>query len=127
MAVGLLALAVGALDGQREQATSRVVREIVLRNSAGVVVGQAPARAVRVPGEGLEFQVTMVDGQTLYINLPRANRASGGALPTRRAPSWLQSPMGFTYCSGPMKSEVVERSPRAVDVEINDDFTGPDL
>jgi two-component system OmpR family sensor kinase len=105
MAVGLLALAVGwlwqaALDGQREQARSRVEREIVLRNSAGVVVGQAPARAVRVPGEGLEFQVTMVDGQTLYINLPRTNRASGGALPMWRAQSWLQSPMGFVWLLG---------------------------
>ncbi len=105
VAVGLLALAVGglwqvALDGQREQALNRTAREIVLRNSAGEVVGQAPARAVRVPGEGLEFQVTMVDGQTLYINLPRPNRAPGGALPARRAQSWLQSPMGFAWLLG---------------------------
>jgi signal transduction histidine kinase len=105
VAVGLLALAVGglwqvALDGQREQALNRAEREIVLRNSAGEVVGQAPARAVRVPGEGLEFQVTMVDGQTLYINLPRPNRSPGGAVPARRAQSWLQSPMGFAWLLG---------------------------
>jgi signal transduction histidine kinase len=105
VALGLLALAVGglwqvALDGQREQALNRVAREIVLRNSAGDVVGQAPARAVRVPGEGLEFQVTMVDGQTLYINLPRPNRPPGGAVPARRAQSWLQSPMGFAWLLG---------------------------
>jgi len=105
VAVALLALAVGwlwqvALDSQREQALTRVEREIVLRNSAGDVVGQAPARAVRVPGEGLEFQVTMVDGQTLYINLPRANRPPGGAVPARRAQSWLQSPMGFAWLLG---------------------------
>jgi signal transduction histidine kinase len=105
VAVGLLALAVGglwqvALDGQREQVLNRVAREIVLRNSAGEVVGQAPARAVRVPGEGLEFQVTMVDGQTLYINLPRPNRAPGGAMPARRAQPWLQSPMGFAWLLG---------------------------
>ena len=31
------------------------------------------------------------------------------------------------YCSGPLKSEVTELSPRVVDVAINDDFTGPDL
>ncbi len=105
VAVGLLALAVGwlwqaALDSQREQALNRAEREIVLRNSAGDVVGQAPARAVRVPGEGLEFQVTMVDGQTLYINLPRPNRPPGGAIPARRAQSWLQSPMGFAWLLG---------------------------
>jgi signal transduction histidine kinase len=105
VAVGMLALAVGglwqaALDSQREQALSRTEREIVLRNSAGDVVGQAPARAVRVPGEGLEFQVTMVDGQTLYINLPRPNRPPGGAVPARRAQSWLQSPMGFAWLLG---------------------------
>lgn len=105
VAVALLALAVGwlwqvALDSQREQALTRVEREIVLRNSAGDVVGQAPARAVRVPGEGLEFQVTMVDGQTLYINLPRANRPPGGAMPARRAQSWLQSPKGFAWLLG---------------------------
>jgi signal transduction histidine kinase len=105
VAVGLLALAVGglwqvALDGQREQAINRTAREIVLRNSAGDVVGQAPARAVRVPGEGLEFQVTMVDGQTLYINLPRPNRAPGSAVPAQRAQSWLQSPMGFAWLLG---------------------------
>jgi len=105
VALGLLALAVGglwqvALDGQREQALNRVAREIVLRNSAGDVVGQAPARAVRVPGEGLEFQVTMVDGQTLYINLPRPTRTPSGAVPTRRAQSWLQSPMGFAWLLG---------------------------
>jgi signal transduction histidine kinase len=105
VAVGLLAVAVGglwqvALDGQREQAINRTAREIVLRNSAGDVVGQAPARAVRVPGEGLEFQVTMVDGQTLYINLPRPNRAPGSAVPAQRAQSWLQSPMGFAWLLG---------------------------
>jgi signal transduction histidine kinase len=104
-AVGLLALAVGwlwqvALDNQREQANNRTEREIVLRNSAGEVLGQAPARAVRVPGEGLEFQVTMKDGQTLYINLPRPNRAAQGSLPTRRTQSWLQSPMGFAWLLG---------------------------
>ena len=67
----VLTLAVGwlwqaALDHERQQNDSRAGREIVLRNSAGEVVGQAPARAVRVPGEALEFQVTMNDGQTLY-------------------------------------------------------------
>jgi two-component system, OmpR family, sensor kinase len=104
-AVAVLALVVGwlwqvALDHEREQNASRAGREIVLRNSAGDIVGQAPARAVRVPGEGLEFQVTMKDGQTLYVQLPRPNRAPGSPLPARRAQVWLQSAPGFAWLLG---------------------------
>ncbi|WP_439112245.1 HAMP domain-containing sensor histidine kinase [Hydrogenophaga sp.] len=104
-AVAVLALVVGwlwqvALDQEREQNASRAGREIVLRNSAGDIVGQAPARAVRVPGEGLEFQVTMKDGQTLYVQLPRANRAPGSPLPARRTQAWLQSAPGFAWLLG---------------------------
>jgi two-component system OmpR family sensor kinase len=103
--VVVLALVVGwlwqvALDHEREQNDNRAGREIVLRNSAGEVVGQAPARAVRVPGEGLEFQVTMKDGQTLYVQLPRPSRPAGSPLPARRTQSWLQSPMGFAWLLG---------------------------
>ena len=64
VAVMVFSLAVGwlwrqALDRDREERDDRAAREIVLRNSAGVVVGQAPAEAVRLPGQGLEFQVVM--------------------------------------------------------------------
>jgi two-component system, OmpR family, sensor kinase len=104
-AVAVLALVVGwlwqvALDHEREQNANRAGREIVLRNSAGDIVGQAPARAVRVPGEGLEFQVTMKDGQTLYVQLPRANRPPGGPMPVRRPMTWLQSAPGFAWLLG---------------------------
>jgi two-component system, OmpR family, sensor kinase len=103
--VALLALLVGllwqvALDHEREQNVNRAGREIVLRNSAGEVVGQAPARAVRVPGEGLEFQVTMRDGQTLYVQLPRPSRPPGSGVPLRRTPSWFQSSLGFVWLLG---------------------------
>jgi two-component system, OmpR family, sensor kinase len=103
--VALLALLVGwlwqvALDHEREQNVNRAGREIVLRNSAGDVVGQAPARAVRVPGEGLEFQVTMRDGQTLYVQLPRPGRPPGAGVPLRRTPAWLQSSLGFVWLLG---------------------------
>lgn len=104
-AVAVLTLVVGwlwqvALDHEREQNANRAGREIVLRNGAGDIVGQAPARAVRVPGEGLEFQVTMKDGQTLYVQLPRANRPPGSPLPARRAQAWLQSAPGFAWLLG---------------------------
>jgi signal transduction histidine kinase len=60
-------------DRERERA-ERPGREIVLRNQAGDVVGQAPMRAMRQPGQGPEFQVTMVDGTKLFIQLPRPGR-----------------------------------------------------
>ena len=105
VAVGVLALVGGwlwqiALDHDRQERDARVAREIVLRNSAGEVVGQAPARAVRVPGQGLEFQVLMKDGQTLYVELPRPNRAPGSGPGVRRASNWLQAPFGFVWLLG---------------------------
>ncbi|MCU0927482.1 MAG: ATP-binding protein [Hydrogenophaga sp.] len=108
-AVAVLTLVVGwlwqmALDHDREERDARMARELVLRNAAGEVVGRSPARAVRVPGQGLEFQVTMTDGQTLYVQLPRPNRPTGTEPAARRAalsPSfWLQAPFGFVTLLG---------------------------
>ena len=101
-AVAVLTLVVGwlwqsALDRDRQERDARLAREIVLRNGAGEVVGQAPARAVRIPGQGLEFQVTMKDGQTLYVLLPRSNRAPGSAPTGRRSVFGLESPTGFFW------------------------------
>ena len=91
VAVMVLSLMVGwlwrqALDRDREERDGRVAREIVLRDSVGEIVGQAPAEAVRVPGQGLEFQVLMKDGRTLYVELPRVARPPGG-VPSRRSMS----------------------------------------
>ncbi|MDP2263663.1 MAG: ATP-binding protein [Hydrogenophaga sp.] len=104
-AVAVLTLAVGwlwqaALDHEREQNAGRAGRVIVLRNSAGEVVGQAPARAVRVPGEALEFQVLMKDGQTLYVQLPRPGRPPGASGPGSRTQAWMQTPQGFAWLLG---------------------------
>ena len=63
-------------DRERERA-ERPGREIILRNQAGDIVGQAPMRPTRAPGQGPEFQVTMLDGTKLFIQLPRAGRPSG--------------------------------------------------
>jgi len=52
----------------------RPEREIVIRNEAGDVIGQAPARPVRVPGQGPEFNVTLNNGEFLRIQLPRPVR-----------------------------------------------------
>jgi signal transduction histidine kinase len=89
-----------ALDRDREERDARVAREIVLRNGAGEVIAEAPAQAVRVPGQGLEFQVQMKDGQTLYVQLPRPNRAPGNPMPGRLSLFGLESPFSFAWMLG---------------------------
>ncbi|MCB2016090.1 MAG: HAMP domain-containing protein [Hydrogenophaga sp.] len=104
-AVVVLTLVVGwlwqvALDRDRAERDVRVAREIVLRNGAGEILSSAPAKAVRVPGQGLEFQVPMKDGQTLYILLPRPNRPPGSVPSSRRTVFGLQSTVGFVWLIG---------------------------
>ena len=104
-AVTVLTLAAGwlwqqALDEDRAERDARVTRTIVVRNAALDVIGEAPARAVRVPGGGWEFEVVMNDGQKLFVLLPRPNRPEGANNPGRRAPAWLQTPTGFAWLLG---------------------------
>jgi signal transduction histidine kinase len=93
LAITLLALVAGWLwrmDMERERA-ERPGREIVVRNAQGDVLGQAPARPLRMGGHGpVEFQVTMNDGQTLYLQLPRPNRPPG-----QRPTEWRPPTLGF--------------------------------
>jgi two-component system OmpR family sensor kinase len=102
-AVTVLTLAAGwlwqrALDEDRAERDARVTRTIVVRNAALDVIGEAPARAVRVPGGGWEFEVVMNDGQKLFVLLPRPHRPDNN--PGRRAPAWLQTPTGFAWLLG---------------------------
>ena len=76
----------------------RPLRDIVLRNSAGDVLGQAPARPLRVPGQGPEFQVTMRDGTTLFIQLPRRGDRPPGMGPPPMAPN--RFPSNFAWMLG---------------------------
>ncbi len=69
------------LEIERDRA-SRPGREIVVRDSTGSIIGQAPARPIRTPGQAPEFQVTTRDGQTLFIQLPRPREA--GDMPADR-------------------------------------------
>ncbi len=65
-------------ERERERA-ERPGREIVVRNQAGEILGQAPIRIARVPGSpgGAEFLVSMKDGSNLIIQLPRPVRPVG--------------------------------------------------
>ena len=108
--VALLALLAGWLarmEAESERA-SRPGREIVLRNAAGEVIGQAPARPVLVTGQGPEFQVTLRDGNTITVQLPRRdNRPAGMAPPgpagPRRFPinfAWMLALVAFAVAIG---------------------------
>ena len=60
-----------------DYSSSPVVREVVVRNAAGDVIGTATA-APRVPGMGTEFSVTLskplAAGEAVHLKLPRARR-----------------------------------------------------
>ena len=104
-AVTVLTLVVGwlwqqALDDDRAERDARVTRTIVVRDATREILGEAPARAVRVPGGGWEFEVQMKAGQKLFVLLPRPNRPEGANNPGRRAPAWLQTPTGFAWLLG---------------------------
>lgn len=73
-------------------------REIVLRNVAGEVIGQAPARPIRVPGQGPEFQVPMTDGSMLFIQLSRP----GSRMPAGPSAGPLRFPVNFAWMLGLM-------------------------
>ena len=95
-AVTLIASWLWQMDAERNRAerererAERPGREIVVRNQAGEILGQAPARIARVPGQagGAEFLVTMKDGSNLIIQLPRPNRPPGALA----APGGLERP-----------------------------------
>ncbi len=104
-AVTVLTLVVGwlwqrALEQDRAERDARVMRTVVVRDASRNVLGEAPARAVRLPGEGFEFEVPMKDGRTLYVMMPRPNRPEGRGNPGWLAPGWLQTPAGFAWLLG---------------------------
>ena len=52
-------------------------RQVIIRNEAGEIIGQAVTRAVRLPGFGVEFQGPTRDGRTLHVQLPLRPRPPG--------------------------------------------------
>ena len=73
-------------------------REILVRNAAGELIGSAVAEPGHRPGMGLEFSVTLADGQTLVMQMPpRQRRMQGGGPPPAPAPYWTRPPYGFLW------------------------------
>ena len=68
------------------------IREVLVHNTAGEVIGTAQTKPGRKPGDGLEFDVTTRDGQTLNLLLPRPR------LPP--PPPWGRLPFGFGWMLG---------------------------
>ncbi len=78
-------------------------REVVVRDAAGEVIGSAEAQPRRTPGQGLEFVVSLQDGQVLHLQMPPRGRGAGGPAggPRRELhQAWLRPPYGFVWMLG---------------------------
>lgn len=65
------------------------IREVLVHNTAGEIIGTAQTRPDRKLGEDLEFDVVTKDGQALKLLLPRPKRPS--------PPPWGRLPFDFGW------------------------------
>ena len=94
--------AAGVWHASREPA-QLPIREILVHNKAGEVIGTAQTKPGRKFGDGLEFDVTTKDGQTLIMLLPRPPRPPVG--PLGRPPQgfgfgWMLGLVGLAVALG---------------------------
>jgi signal transduction histidine kinase len=95
--VGVLTVAFGWL--WRVNQEQLPMREVIVRNAAGEVIGQSRVRPQRVPGVGLEFPIEMNDGNSIVVQLPPRARPPGDGRPGGR--SWLpRGSTGFLWLLG---------------------------
>jgi two-component system, OmpR family, sensor kinase len=87
----LLMFTVGAAWQLTRQPPQLPIREIVVENDKGEVIGTAQTRPGRKRGEELEFDLVTKDGQQLNISLPRPQRPPGAAAP------WVRPPFSFGW------------------------------
>jgi two-component system OmpR family sensor kinase len=96
VAVGAITFAFGWLWRLNTEQTP--MREVIIRNEAGDVIGQSMVRPVRTPGQGVEFEVPMKDGKTVSVQLPPRPRQPGEGPPGR--PLLPRGPTGFLWLLG---------------------------
>jgi signal transduction histidine kinase len=53
------------------------MREVIIRNDQDEILGQSMVRPNRVPGQGVEFDVTLKDGRVVTVQLPPRQRQRG--------------------------------------------------
>ena len=87
--VVVLTFLVGASWRLTREPAQLPIREVLVHNTAGEVIGTAQTRADRKMGDGLEFDVTTNDGQTLKLLLPRPKLPPPGA--------WSRPPFNFGW------------------------------
>ncbi len=96
-AVAVVTLLVGWIWNQQvaHERAQRPGRTVVVLDANGQELGRAAVRPLRVPGQGLEFQVPLNDGRGLVVQLPRPPRPPGDV-----EPFWLRPPFGFVWLIG---------------------------
>jgi len=66
------------------------IREVVIRNASGDVIGSAQTAMNRRPGQDLNFEVVTTDGRSLDVHLPRPKHPPGSSF-------WVRPPFGFFW------------------------------
>ena len=78
-AVLVLTFAVAVVSRLTREPPQLPIREVLVRNKAGDIIGTAQTKPGRRPADGLEFDVTTIDGHTFNLILPRPSRLAGQA------------------------------------------------
>ncbi|MBK5204988.1 MAG: HAMP domain-containing protein [Polaromonas sp.] len=87
--VMVLTFLVGAAWHLTSNSPQLPIREVLVHNATGEVIGRSQTSPDRKWGEDIEFEVLTIDGQTLNLLLPRAKRPPGS--------SWMRPPFGFSF------------------------------
>ena len=101
--VAVLTFAVAGVWRYAKEPPQLPIRELVVRNKAGEVIGNAQTRPGRKLGDGIEFELVTKDGQTLNLQMSRPPRSGGGSL--NRPPfgfgfGWMLGLVGLAVALG---------------------------
>lgn len=102
-AIVVLTFGVGAAWQLTRSPPQLPIREILIENERGELVGNAQTRPGRLRGDELEFDVITKDGQKFNISLPRPKRPPGTPAPFIRPPfgfGWMLAVVAFAVALG---------------------------
>lgn len=95
LAVAVLTIVFGWLWRINAEQQQQPPREVVIRNEDGQIIGHTKVRPVRIPGQGIEFQVDMKDGGTQFVQLPPRPRR-----PDEQLMPWARGSEGLLWTLG---------------------------